>query len=230
MPTFQELYDNCAFQAFERQMRAYSLFGDQQWLLDTELATIAFNNGLTFPVQFLGTHSEVSDSWLWADANSATSLPTRSLDFCRNVRANGRKFGIEEFGMDKFPIVYEVGRPNADTLVMVATSIGTASCYYRAPHENGAVYVAICDPRIDNQPDLDREGFIEGFNNLMWQAGNMKMQIISYLSEKGYIGKDFNGSDLKCSLYTGEEICLQFKSTTGGGMSITFSGERTFRT
>jgi hypothetical protein len=109
---------------------------------------------------------------------------------------------------------------------MVAVSMAGASAYYRGPHEAGAVFVAINDSRIDAQPDLDREGFVNAFNNLMWQPGNMKKWIVSYLSEKGCIDKDWDGTELNCSLSTGEEIGLTFRKTPSGGMEIGFTAER----
>lgn len=226
VPTFLDLLNQCAFQAFERQTRLSTLIGDRAWLLDTELATITFGDDFTFPVQFLGTESEITNTWLWADANSKVPFPSTSLELCRKVRAIGCKFGLEEFDNDHFPFVDEVGKPTGHTLAMVASTLGGASCYYRGPHENGAVFVAISDARIDERPDLDRESFIEAFNNLLWQPGDMKKRIVSYLSAKGYISKDFDGTDLNCSLYTGEEINLTFRPTKSGGMEISISAQR----
>ena len=225
MATFEELFDNCAFQAYERQNRLASLIGDRDWLLDTELATIKFADDLVFRVQFLGTESDITNTWLWADANARVAFPPANLDLCRKVRARGRSVGIEEFSVDSFPFVEEVGKPTAHTLAMVAVSMGNASAYYRGPHKAGAVFVAINDSRIDAQPELDREGFVNAFNNLMWLPGNMKKWIVSYLSEKGCINKDWDGTELSCSLSTGEEIGLTFRRTPSGGMEISFAAE-----
>jgi hypothetical protein len=229
MVAFQELFDDCAFTAFENQMRLHLLVGDQDWSLDAEAATLTFGGGVTLPVQFLGTDSEVSNTWLWADANRKASLPDHALQLCHTAREAGCKLGLEEFGSDHFAFLDEVGKPNGYTLVMVATCLGRASCFYRCPHENGAVFVAICDPRVDEQPDLDREGFVQAFNNLLWQPGDMRRRIVSYLSAKGYIGKDFAGTDLKCALHTGEQIELSFKPTKGGRMKVEFGAQRRAR-
>jgi hypothetical protein len=195
-------------------------------LLDTESATITFGGDIAFPVQFLGTESEVTNTWLWANANSRVVFPTASLELCRKVRAFGHSTGIEEFGTDHFPFVEEVGKPTGHTLAMVVVSLGGASAYYRGPHESGAVSVAMNDPRIDSQPDLDREAFVAAFNKLMWLPGDMKKQLVAYLSEKGYIDEDFDGRELNCRLYTGEEIGLTFEPTENGGMSISLSAQR----
>jgi hypothetical protein len=229
MVSFQELFDECAFGAFENQMRLHLLVGDQDWSLDSEAATLTFGGNVTFPVQFLGTESEISNSWLWADANRKAALPDHALERCRKAREKGRKLSLEAFSSDHFSFVDEVGEPNGYTLVMVAASFAGASCFYRCPHENGAVFVAISDRRIDQQPDLDREGFVQAFNNMMWQPGDMKRRIVSYLSTKGYIDKDFAGTELKCSLHTGEQIELAFKPIKDGGMRVEFGAQRKAR-
>jgi hypothetical protein len=226
MATFQELFDVCAFPTFEKQTRLSFLVGEQDWLLDPELATLTFGADIVFPVQFLGTESELTHTWLWADANTKAKLPAASLQLCRRARDKGCKLGLEEFQSDHFAFVEEVGKPTAHTLIMVTTCLAGASCYYRCPQENGAVFVALSDSRVDQQPGLDREGFIAAFNNLMWIPGDTKKRVVSYLSAKGYMGKDFAGTELKCKLYTGEEIGLSFKPASDGGMRIKFLAER----
>jgi len=226
MTAFQEALDHCAFQAYERQNRLATLVGDRDWLLDSEAAVIKFGEDLVFPVQFLGTESELTNTWLWADANTQIAVPAKSLELCRKVRVAGQKVGIDEFGVDHFPLVDEVGKPSAHTLAMVAIVLSGASAYYRGPHESGAVFVAINDPRIDAQPDLDREGFVAAFNNLIWQPGDTKKRIVSYLAEKGCIRSDWDGTELRCNLPAGEEIGLSFRQGPNGSTSIKFRTTR----
>ncbi len=215
MPAFQDLFEKYAFHGFEKQSRLASLIGEHEWLL-TEDASVTFNGDLVMPVQFLGTESAVTSTWLWADANNDMDFPDDSLGLCRNVRSLGKEFGIDEFAEDRFEIDEGFGH----TLAMVSTCLGQASSYYRGPHANGAVFFAITDRRIDEQPDLDRNGFQEGFNNLMWQRGNMKKMIVSYLSDKGHIDPDFDGEEIRCKLHTNEELGFYFRETEDGGMQI----------
>jgi hypothetical protein len=223
MPTFQDLFDRCAFHAFENQMRLSSLVGEHQWLLNTEEATITFNEDLVFKLQFLGTESAITGTWLWADANDKVAFPKTTLELCRRVRAIARAYGLVDFLRDRFEFIEECGAPDGHTLAMVATCLGGASCYYRCAHDNGVVVVTLSDPRIDTQPDLDRQGFHEAFTNLMWQPGNMKKRIVSYCSDKGFIDKDWDGEELTFTLSTGEDIGLFFRATKDGGREIGFT-------
>jgi len=222
MPSFQELLDKYAFLAYEKQFRLSSLIGNHKWMLDVEKAKVSFNNKLVFPVHFLGTESTITNTWLWADTNRKVGFPQHSIELCRKVRSLGGQLGVSEFLTDSFSLVEEIGKPTGHTIAMVATCLCGESCYYRGPHENGAVYVTLSDQRIDSKPDFDRSEFSRAFNELMWLPGDMKTRLVSYCSEKGYIGKDFKGDELTCQLNTGEKVSFTFKTTTDGGMSISF--------
>ncbi len=221
METFQELLDEFAFTAFEKQRRLSLLIGEHEWLLDTEAAKIAFNNEFVFDVHFLGTASEISHTWLWADANEKPAIPAASLDLCRSIRARGHN--IEYFSLDYFDFIDCVGTPDGHTLAMVSTCLGNASCYYRCPHANGVVVVILDDPRIDEQPALDRQGFHEAFTHLGWIPGCMKKRIVAYFASKGYIDRTWDGDKLTCMMASGEEIRLAFEHTEEGGMKVSLS-------
>jgi hypothetical protein len=221
MTPFQELLDRYAFHAYEKQNRLLSLVGEHEWLLDTERGIVTFNSKIEFAAHFLGTESEITNIWLWADANRKVTFPVHALQMCKAIREEGRKRQITEFAQDHFEFIDEVGRPNGHTLAMVATWLGNASCYYRGPHEHGAVFFALKDKRIDAQPDLDHQGFHDAFNNLMWQPGDMKTRIISYLCDKGCLPAGFDGDDVRCRLPNGEKIWVQFKTGPNGSMTVT---------
>src|SRR5690349_13559661 len=111
MATFQTLLDQYAFLAYEKQTKLQRVIGRQKWRLDTKKAVVRFGKRLSFPVQFLGTESEVTHTWLWADANPKVGFPESSLELCRAVRRIGRSHKISEFSRNKFAIKDEVGRP-----------------------------------------------------------------------------------------------------------------------
>src|SRR5688572_20102553 len=123
MMTFGDLFDQHAFLAFEKQNRLSSLVGEHEWNLDVDKSQVTFNNDLRFDVHFLGTESSITNTWLWADVNVKMGFPTQSLDLCRKVRALGQQIGIDEFRVDSFPFVDEVGKPTGHSLAMVATCL-----------------------------------------------------------------------------------------------------------
>jgi hypothetical protein len=223
MPTFQEVFDEYAFLAYEKQVRLSSLIGDHEWRLDTRQAKVTFAKRQVFDVYFLGTESSVSNTWFWADANQKSHFPARSLEMCRTLRSIGREEGLVTFEADSFAFADRIGEPTGHTLAMVAICLANASCYYRGPHETGAVYFMMKDSRIDSKPDLDLQHFAEGFKHLMWIAGDMKARLLSYFVQKGYMAKPRHGDKLTCRLYTGEQVSFEFKPTMEGGVSITCS-------
>ena len=227
MATFQQLLDKYAFLAFEKQTRLSRLVGDHEWLPDVQSAKMVFNDQLQFSVQFLGTDSTRTNTWLWADANIDSSFPNKNLELCGEARASGPRFSLPEFLADKVDLIDEVGRPTGHTLPMVATCFIEASCYYWAPHEHGAVYLMFVDSRIDNQPDFNLDEFSNAFNELMWIPGDMKARIISYFVSKGRIPSDFSGDKLTGRLNTGEKLDFAFRQNNEDGMEIIYSPEPT---
>ena len=222
---FDQIFSPYAFLAFEKQARLSELIDEHEWNLDTENAEVTFDNldsgeQFTFPVQFLGTESEVSNSWLWADANSG--LPDESLSLCRKVRAIGKELEIESFTTNQFEITDELYTPDCHKIAMLSVCLGDASCYYRGPYEGGAVFFTISDLKIDQLSDLDREGLYEAFSHYLWEHGDLKSKVISYLSTKGYIDKNFNGDKVTCELYTGEEVEITIKMNPDGSSEFSF--------
>jgi hypothetical protein len=225
---FSTEFDRCAFLSFEKQLRLRDFLGEHRWSLDVAKAEVTYNGKHVFRVHYLGTESAVTKTWLWADANKSIHCPDEALAACRRVRALGQQLGIDECAQDTLPLVEEAGKPTADSLALVATSLANASCYYRGPHEKGALYFMLKDSRIDRLPDMDLDHFCEAYNEIMWFPGDTKAQLVSYLSRKGYIPyikQDFSGDELSCTLYTGEQFRFTFKETATGEMQITFSPE-----
>jgi hypothetical protein len=222
MTAFQELFDNHAFLAYEKQMKLAALIGEHTWELDTEMAVVKFGADLIFPVQFLGSESSITNTWLWADANKNASFPDESLISCCKVRSIGQELGIADFEDDKFVLGRDNSAPSGHNLAMLATCLGQGSCYYRGDHENGAVFFTIQDNRIDSVSDLNEEGFCEVFTRLMWEIGDMKKQVLSYLKCKGYISPNFDGEEVTFKLHSGEELKMYFRPTENGGMQVGF--------
>lgn len=220
MSRFSDHFDRCAYAVLENQLRLSDLIGDHDWALDTAQAKVTFSGGpngdFTFPVQFLGTHSEVSDSWLWADANKKAKLPESALTLCREVRRRGRELAIAAFGSDKFEITGELGEPDAATLAMFATHLGGADAFYRGPYAKGEVFFAFSDPALRARPALDAEGFRFAFNELIWIPGDSRLRLESYVTARGLRIERAEPELLAFRLPSGELVELRQETTRDG--------------
>lgn len=216
---FGELHDACLYLAFEKQNRLSQLVDDHEWKLDVAGAKVTFNEEFVFDAHFLGSESEQTGTWLWADANEQLECPPQSLDLCKKVRAQGREKGIECFQLDTFKV--EDGTlVNGHSVAMTATHLGNASCYYSAPSENGSLFFAMIDPRIDAQPDLGYNELQDAIETFVCFPGDPKMQVLSYLTAKGMVEKGFEGDEVQCRLSDGTKVGFSFLTDNDGGMEV----------
>jgi len=96
MSKLSDLFDRHAAASWDKQQALAALVGKHSWQLDSENGVITFNERLKFPVQILGTESDVSNSWLWAWANKVSPLPATLLASANELRALGEREGIAE--------------------------------------------------------------------------------------------------------------------------------------
>src|SRR2546422_10298524 len=149
MSKLKDLFERHAAAAWDKQQALSALIGEHSWGLDTQNGVITFNKRLNFPAQVLGTESDVSNSWLWAWANKASSLPKKLLASARELRAIGEKESIVELTQP------QISRDNVDGpyLSLLASGLCKADCYYRGPYDNGAVFVLISAPAVRQKMD-----------------------------------------------------------------------------
>jgi hypothetical protein len=222
MKKFSEMFDESALSTMAKQHRLAELIGEDDWNLDVQQALLSFSpSNISFDVQLLGTHSEVSNTWLWADANVGGDLLPVSLEMCRRARKAGRELGQTCFIDDKHVYIDQFGEPTADTLAMVSSHLVGADAYYRCPYEDGALYVAIQDARFRDTPDLDLKSFIEVYQRLQWLPGNTKHQLVAYANELGLPLLKAEHAAVAFTLRTGELVEFAFEYAPNGAVMIT---------
>jgi len=111
----------------------------RNWNVDFDSQIISFGND-EFPVQFIGSESSSSNTWLWGWENrngfSDDILKVSSL-----AKAKGLEWNLEPLTIAEFDITDIF---SGHTLSMVAASIYNENiCYYRGPHGGGAILVAV---------------------------------------------------------------------------------------
>lgn len=159
------------------------MLGDHDWQLDLEAGTIAFNRRHTFPIQVLGTESEISGTWLWAWANDISPIPSHLLQAANQLRTLGIQEHIPEFSNAELAL----DRTQGHQLAMVAIGVGQSSCYYRCAYDGGAAFVLIDAPDIQQHDNGSASRIIEVFNELISTFTlNHRKAFVAYLKYKEY--------------------------------------------
>ena len=161
---------------------------NRDWNVDFDRGIISFGND-EYPLQFLGSEANSSNTWLWAWEN-INGFDDKIISLARSIKEKGKKIGLEALTTAEIDITDEL---NGHNLSIVACGLADKNyCYYRGPHSGGAIFVAFCgvaekvfspvDARkfIDitmkciQQFSLNHKIFVESF--LEWNKTKYKLQ------------------------------------------------------
>jgi hypothetical protein len=142
MTPFQELFEQHAAASLEKQWLLHDLVGDADWHIDFEMGTISFGAQFTFPIQELGTESNLSRTWLWAWANTMVNTSEPLLTSVRKLQTIGMRDHITELTER----IVDLSQVQGHQLAMLAAGVCESDGYYRGPYDDGAVFVLFDAP------------------------------------------------------------------------------------
>lgn len=145
---FQDLIEQNAGIAFEKQIIFGDLVGSSAWQLDMGKGSISFG-GLEFPIQIIGSLSFSSNSWMWGWANAQSGMPDSLLIQSNQLKEIGEQKSIQELIEGHF----NVNEGFEHRIGMVACGLFNSNSYYCANYGQGTLVVSIDDnriPKIDN--------------------------------------------------------------------------------
>ena len=134
--------------SFEKQLYFWDLVGQVNWQFDMDRGLLSFGDH-KWRIQILGTESD--KSWLWAWANDTSQVSPELLRAVTAVRIRGQLQNIPEFTEPEHSLDVVDGH----TLAMIASGLCQANAYYRAPYDRGALFMLIQDdkfPRCEEPP------------------------------------------------------------------------------
>ena len=111
---------------------------NRDWNVDFDRGIISFGKD-EYPLQFLGSEANSSNTWLWAWEN-ISEFDDKIISLAREIKAKGEKLNLEALTTAEINISDEL---NGHTLSIVACGLADKNyCYYRGPHSGGAIFVA----------------------------------------------------------------------------------------
>ena len=161
---------------------------NRDWNVDFDRGIISFGND-EYPLQFLGSEANSSNTWLWAWKN-INGFDENIISLAREIKAKGEKLNLEALTTAEIEITDEL---NGHILSIVACGLADKKyCYYRGPHSGGAIFVAFdgVDEKVFSsvsakdfvditikciqQFSLNHKIFVESF--LEWNKTKYKLQ------------------------------------------------------
>ena len=111
---------------------------NRDWNVEFDKGIIAFGND-EYPLQFLGSEANSSNTWLWAWEN-INGFDDKIISLAREIKGKGEKLNLEALTTAEIDISDEL---NGHTLSIVACGLADKNyCYYYGPHSGGAILVA----------------------------------------------------------------------------------------
>lgn len=179
---------------------------NRNWNVDFNKGIIAFGDD-EYPLQFLGSEANSSNTWLWSWKN-INGFDDKIISLARSIKEKGEKINLEPLTTAEIDISDEL---NGHTLSIVACGLADKNyCYYRGSHSGGAIFVAFngVDEKVFSsvntrkfiditmrsiqQFSLNHKLFIESF--LDWNKNKYKWQgniIIADFGKDGELKIEF---------------------------------------
>lgn len=179
---------------------------NKNWNVDFDKGIIAFGDD-EYPLQFLGSEANSSNTWLWSWKN-INGFDDKIISLARSIKEKGEKINLEPLTTAEIDISDEL---NGHTLSIVACGLADKNyCYYRGSHSGGAIFVAFngVDEKVFSsvntrkfiditmrsiqQFSLNHKLFIESF--LDWNKNKYKWQgniIIADFGKDGELRIEF---------------------------------------
>lgn len=129
---------------------------NRNWFVDFGKGTLSFGDS-AYPVQFIGSESSHSDTWMWG-WNNINGFDESILKLAHEVYEIGQNFNLEPLMTKTFALSDEL---YGHTLAIVACGISQEKyCYYRGPHDGGAIMMAISGVPEEVFAPVDMQCFI----------------------------------------------------------------------
>ena len=130
---------------------------NRDWNVDFDKGIIAFGND-EYPLQFLGSEANSSNTWLWAWEN-INGFDDKIISLAREIKAKGEKLNLEALTTAEIDISDEL---NGYTLSIVACGLADKNyCYYYGSHSGGAILVAFDGVDEKVFPPIDAKDFAD---------------------------------------------------------------------
>jgi len=136
----------------QKFLSKYKAGEHERWDWDQDTAKLIFShNGepqVEAQIQFSGTYSTQSNTWMWAWANE--SLDEKVKSSSRDVRAMGEKLGLKQLVAGRYAATEVDGWEMTSVLAKHLNAIGV----YRTPSDTGFTYMAVTNAKWVNKSKI----------------------------------------------------------------------------
>lgn len=179
----------------------------RNWNVDFSQETISFGND-AYPVQFIGSESSSSNTWLWGWANKS-QLPENVLTEANRLKKLGETYGLEALTIPQFELSESY---NGHNLSIICAALNDNNvCYYRGPHQGGAIFVEFYGIPYEVFQPVSAKTFLDVTSQAIQQYSvEHKIFVTSFLFQNETPYK-WSGDTLVATFKNGETINISFE-------------------
>ena len=183
MTTFQDLLSQHIASSLLKQQALSDFLGDHNWGVDITAGTVDFGAGRVYPIQIIGTESDINKTWLWGWANDASGIPPQLLTCASTLRKLGEEQQIDVLSQAQF----ELGEIDGHLLTIVASGVCHADAYYRGPYDGGAVFFLIEQSPLSEQSPASPVTLVNMISSVISQFSvQHRLMVQAFLQQQGY--------------------------------------------
>jgi hypothetical protein len=180
---FQDLLSQHIASSLFKQQKLNAFLSDHNWNVDLETGKVDFGKSRIYPIQIVGTESEVNGTWLWGWANEGSDIPANLLICATTLQELGTKEGIEELVKPQI----ELNEVDGHMLTMVACGVCKADAYYRGPYDGGALFFTMQQMPLHKLQAASPVEHINIMSSVISQFSvNQKIMAQSFLNQQGF--------------------------------------------
>ena len=128
----------------------------RDWNVDFSLGIISFGKD-NYSLQFIGSESASSNTWLWGWEN-VNSFPEAIIELANLTKRTAEEINLEALTVAEFELSDTF---NGHNMSVVTCALSDKNyCYYRGPHEGGAIFVAFSNVPNDVFAPIDIHSFV----------------------------------------------------------------------
>jgi hypothetical protein len=206
-----DIFDSKAGEITDLQINLQEKLGEHTWKIDNKTAEIEISpaDGRNFkcPIQYIGSHSELSNSWIWSHKNPSVKFPNHSLIDVLKIIEYGKRHQIEYFNENGLSL--SAGLFSSISAWDIAYSVVglTGKPAFKCDYDNGSLFVLLDKFNDDTRtitPKVAVERIIKSTHLLIYHK--QKHVAIQYLKRHN-IKYNIDGNQIAVD---GTELRLNF--------------------
>ncbi|MEM7134785.1 MAG: DUF6882 domain-containing protein [Chloroflexota bacterium] len=187
-----KIFSDNAGLIMDYQTALANLVGNREWNIDTDAGQITFGGDddcIVRRIQLIGTYSNSSSTWRWADENEGFRGPSSLVTEIHDIRTRKYLSLVEPLSMNDQMLTGGISGLNQWDLAFLVVAIAQKPAFM-CPYDGGQLFVLVCGVNVTGPETIDE--FVDRYkkSTRMLVYENQDQALKHYAAVHGYICED----------------------------------------